>query len=72
MKVGDIVTLHELAHKHFDAQFKTLNGWAIYEGIDYPDNASGWWVTVSRMTPKGIKVRKMHTDTLVEIVSITK
>jgi len=72
MKVGDIVTIHELAHQHFDAEFKTVNGSVVYEAIDYPNNASGRWAYVSRMTPNGIETEKIHTDTKVEILSIRK
>jgi hypothetical protein len=45
-------------------------GWVEYDAIDYPNNASGWWVKVSRMTPNGVKVRSMHTDTEVVVTEI--
>jgi hypothetical protein len=70
LSIGQIISLHKLANINVDKSFKTINGRVEYDAIDYPNNASGWWVKVSRMTPNGVKVRSMHTDTEVVVTEI--
>lgn len=68
------MTIHDFQGCQVDAAFKTINGRYIYEGIDYPNNASGWWCYISRQYFRDgrirIKQRRIHTDTLIEIVEV--